>query len=74
MYVTSILLGVASFLPEGIGVMEGSLVGLLTLNGIDISIAFPLVISLRIFTLWYSVIAGFISLKIIGGFSSNTSE
>lgn len=74
MYVTSILLGAASFLPEGIGVMEGSLVGLLTLNGIDASLAFPLVITLRIFTLWYSVIAGFISLKIIGGFSSNTSE
>jgi len=74
MYATSILLGAASFLPDGIGVMEGSLVGLLTLNDIDISTAFTLVISFRIFTLWYSIIAGFISLKIIGGFSSDTYE
>jgi len=74
MYATSILLGAASFLPDGIGVMEGSLVGLLTLNDIDISTAFTLVISFRIFTLWYGIIAGFISLKIIGGFSSDTYE
>jgi len=33
-YATSIILGAASFLPEGIGVMEGSFVGLLTLHDV----------------------------------------
>ena len=38
-YTTSILLGAISFIPGGIGIAEGSIAGLLTLNGIDISTA-----------------------------------
>jgi len=73
-YSTSIILGAASFLPEGIGVMEGSLLGLFTLNGITASVAFPLVIFIRIFTLWYSVIAGFVALKLSGFFSKENIQ
>ena len=68
-YATSIILGAASFLPEGIGVMESSFVGLLTLHGVELSIAIPLVILVRIFTLWYNIIAGFIALKLSGSLS-----
>jgi len=68
-YTTSILLGAISFIPGGIGVTEGSISGLFTLNGIDISTALILSVMIRVFTLWYSVGIGFISLKFTCGFS-----
>jgi len=68
-YTTSILLGAISFIPGGIGIAEGSIAGLLTLNGIDISTALILTIMIRILTFWYSVSVGFIMLKFTGGFS-----
>ena len=73
-YTSSIILGVASFLPLGIGVVEGSLAGFFTLQGVDISIALTLVIFIRIFTRWIAVSAGFISLKLSGGFSLSTES
>ncbi len=73
-YTTSIILGVASLLPLGIGVVEGSLAGFLTLQGIDISIALTLVIVIRIFTRWYSVSVGFIALKLSGGLSKQNDS
>ena len=68
-YTTSILLGAISFIPAGIGITEGSIAGLLTLNGIDISAALVLSVMIRVLTLWYSVGVGFIALKFTGGFS-----
>jgi uncharacterized protein (TIRG00374 family) len=68
-YTASLILGAVSFLPGGIGVTEGTLVGLFSLQNIDISTAIVLVIFIRIFILWYSVIVGFISLKISRVFS-----
>ena len=68
-YATSVLLGAISFIPGGIGITEGSITGLFTLNGIDVSTALILSIMIRIFTLWYSVGLGFILLKFTGGFS-----
>jgi uncharacterized protein (TIRG00374 family) len=68
-YTTSILLGAISFVPAGIGVTEGSIAGLFTLNGIDISTALILSVMIRILTLWFSVCVGFISLKFTGWFS-----
>ena len=73
-YTSSITLGVFSFLPLGIGVVEGSLVGFFTLQGVDISIALTLVIFIRIFTRWIAVSVGFVSLKLSGGFSLNTQS
>ena len=67
-YVTSVLLGAISFIPGGIGITEGSITGLFTLNGIDVSTALILSIMIRIFTLWYSVGVGFVLLKFTGGF------
>jgi len=68
-YTTSIIIGVASFLPMGIGVVEGSLAGFFSIQGVELSLAFTLVILIRIFTRWYGVIAGFVLMKMAGGFS-----
>ena len=68
-YATSILLGAISFVPGGIGITEGALAGLFTLEGIDVSTALILSVIIRIFVLWYSVSIGFISLKFTGWFS-----
>ena len=68
-FTTSILLGAISLIPGGIGIAEGSIAGLLTLNGIDVSTALVLSVMIRVLTLWYSVGVGFIALKFTGGFS-----
>ena len=68
-YATSTLLGAISFIPGGIGVTEGTLTGLLTLEGIDVSTALILSVMIRLLTLWYSVFIGFIALKFTGAFS-----
>lgn len=73
-YATSIILGVISFLPLGIGVVEGSLAGFFNLQGIDISTALILVIIIRVFTRWYGVSVGLIALKLIGGFSLKNTD
>lgn len=69
-YSSSIIIGAVSFVPGGVGVAEGSIAGLLNLGGVNLSVALALGILIRIFTLWYGVIAGFIALKISGGFSN----
>jgi len=68
-YATSIILGVASFIPGGIGVFEGTFTGLLNLQGLTLSTAATLTIFIRLFTIWYSVIVGFFALKLAGAFS-----
>ena len=73
-YATSIILGVASFIPAGLGVSESTLIGLLSLQGLTISTAVSLTIFIRLLTLWYSVFIGFIALKISGAFSINNSN
>ena len=73
-YTSSIILGVASFLPMGIGVTEGSLAGFFALKGVDISLALTIVIFIRIFTRWIGVTLGFILLKIVGGFAIDTEK
>ena len=62
-YSSSLVIGALSFIPGGIGIAEGSLIGLLTFQGIDISEAIVIVVVIRIFTLWFSTITGFIALK-----------
>lgn len=64
-YLSSIVIGAVSFLPGGIGVTEGSLAGFLNLFINDISTAVSLSIIIRIFTLWVSVLVGFIFLKFV---------
>ena len=74
MYTGSIILGVVSFLPFGLGVFEGSLAGFLSLHGIHLSISLTLVILARIITRWYSVFVGLVALKITRGLSAHSNE
>ena len=62
-FTSSTLLGGISLLPAGIGVTEGGMITQLLLHDIDYSFALCLVLTIRLFTLWMSVIIGFISLK-----------
>ena len=64
-YLSSVVVGAISFIPGGLGVTEGSLAGFLNLFINDISIALSLSIIIRIFTLWVSVMVGFIFLKFV---------
>ena len=73
-YASSLFLGAISFLPAGLGITEGSFTGLLHIQGISLSVAAVAVIIIRIFTLWFNVIIGFIALKIVGGFSIHHSD
>jgi len=70
-YTTAIMLGILSFLPLGLGVVEGSLAGFLTVHGIDVSLALTIVIVIRVFTRWFGVSFGFIALKLSGGLTNN---
>lgn len=63
LYYTSITLGILSFIPGGIIVTEGGLLGLLLNHGIEISLVSTLVLSIRFQTFWYTTILGFIALK-----------
>ena len=74
MYTSSIILGVVSFLPFGLGVFEGSLAGFMSLHGIHISISLTVVILARIITRWYSVFVGLVALKITRGLSTHSNE
>jgi uncharacterized protein (TIRG00374 family) len=65
MYTNSIMLGFISFLPIGIGVVEGSFAGFMAYRGIDISIALTLIIIVRLLVEWLPISAGFICLKLI---------
>jgi len=64
-FLTSIIAGLFSFLPAGIGVTEGSYLGLLVSHGFEISIATAIVLVVRLLTLWYSTIVGFITMKFL---------
>ena len=66
-YTSSVIIGVITFIPGGLGITEGSLVGLFTLEGIDVSIALILSVVIRLTTLWYSVSIGLNGLKLSGG-------
>ena len=70
-YTTSIMLGILSFLPIGVGVVEGTLTSFFTIHGIDVSLALTIVIVIRLFTRWYAVSFGFIALKLSGGLTTN---
>jgi uncharacterized protein (TIRG00374 family) len=69
-YTTSIMLGILSFLPLGLGVVEGTLASFFAIYGINVSLALTIVIVIRLFTRWYGVSFGFIALKLSGGLTN----
>jgi len=62
---TSILFGTLSLIPGGVGITEGSLVGFLVGKDIEISFALALVLFIRLTTLWFVTILGFLFTRII---------
>ena len=66
-YTTSLMLGFLSFLPMGLGVVEGSLASFFSLQGIEVSLSLTIVIIIRIFTRWYGVAVGVLALRLSGG-------
>ena len=71
-YSVSIILGSVSMMPGGLGITEGSLAGLMSVQGMDLSTALILAIVIRFFTLWYGIVVGFIALKLSKGLIVNT--
>ncbi len=59
-YSFSTLLGAVSFIPGGLGVAEASLSGFLVLFGLSSSIAVGAALIVRLATLWYGAILGFL--------------
>lgn len=62
LFYTSVILGTFSFLPGGVGVTEGSFVALLLKNNIELAIATSLIIFLRLTTIWYATIFGYVAM------------
>ena len=74
MYTNSIMLGFVSFLPLGIGVVEGSFAGFMAYGGMDMSIALTLIIIIRLIVEWIPIGIGFISLKLIYNKKSKSNQ
>lgn len=73
-YSFSIIIGNMSFIPGGLGITEGSLAGLFSLQGLGVSTAIVIAIVIRLFTLWFGVIIGFICLKLTSNLDNAPAE
>jgi len=62
---TSLILGILSFIPGGVGVTETSMIGFLLKYDIGISVATALVMYVRLNTIWFSTFLGFVSTRLI---------
>ena len=58
----ALLVGVAAMLPGGLGGTEISMVGLLVAMGVDMEAAIAATAIIRLTTLWFSVLLGFLAL------------
>lgn len=64
-FCTATLIGAASLLPGGIGVMEGSMVVLLVQAGMDTAAALSATIATRLSTLWCGMLIGVAALTVL---------
>jgi uncharacterized protein (TIRG00374 family) len=62
---TSLILGYLSFLPNGIGITDGSYIGMLAVRKLDLAIATSVVLAIRFIGVWFKVSLGFIALKFL---------
>ena len=67
-YSSSLVLGYASFLPLGTGVVEGSFGTFLQGYGVELSVSFSVVIIIRLITRWFGILVGLFAIKKNGGF------
>lgn len=58
----AMLIGAASMIPGGIGTTEAAIVIILTHFGIDLPLAVLSAIALRVGSIWFAIVAGFIAL------------
>jgi len=68
---TSMVIGAVSFIPGGIGLTEASLIGFLVLSKVELATASSLAIFIRLTTIWFATIVGFIATRIM--FSRKTN-
>lgn len=61
-FYSSVLIGIFSFIPGGLGLTETSLIGFLVYENYELSESTATAIFLRFITLWISVIVGFVVL------------
>lgn len=64
-YPLAMLAGAASMLPGGIGSVEATIVVVLSLYGFGVGVATLAAIGIRLATIWFSVVCGFIALAIL---------
>ena len=60
---SAILLGAVSFIPAGVGLTEISATSLLENQGIELSLAVSIILMMRVVTIWFSTVLGFITTK-----------
>jgi glycosyltransferase 2 family protein len=59
-FYTSILGGILSFIPGGVGLTESGFIGLMIQQNISVDLATSLIIFIRIVTIWFATSIGFI--------------
>lgn len=64
-YAGSILIGVASFLPGGVGGTEAAMTLMLTSIGNEMGTVVSFILVFRVLTLWFAVVLGFIAMVVI---------
>lgn len=74
LYSAAIILGAVSMIPGGLGITEGGLASLMSLQGIAFSTALILAIVIRFFTLWFGVLVGFVALKLSRALTVNNNS
>lgn len=72
LYVITSFIGAASFLPGGVGGTEGSLLGLLLLNGFSYNEILGPVLLTRFLALWYMIIIGIVFTFIYKAYTRRT--
>jgi len=65
MYPISMLAGAASMIPGGLASTEGTIVALLVSYGVDVSKATIAAVGIRLTTLWFSIVCGFLSVGLL---------
>jgi len=61
---SSLLFGALSLIPAGVGVTEVSLVGFLINEGVNLSLATSIMIMIRLTSIWFFTLVGFITTKL----------
>lgn len=74
-FYTSILGGILSLVPGGVGLTESGFIGLLIQKNIPIDLATSLIIFIRIFTIWFATTIGFLcAIYLVKSQSQNTEK